>query len=205
MILTNEALTLARTALGNDSVTAEDGFRILLAAVEAGGEQAVLALARAEAAEADLEAANADVLRLSRSDAPDPDPVMLSLFSRSLKTQREQAIVSGGVTEACAKAIDSLFLPGGKPTALALSRAGDSNPDPVISRLYDVLATNGGGLRHNTPAERSFVASRQIPTGTAADAADGQESISEIHDEAGAEVAEWQNRMLAARGLTPAK
>lgn len=152
----------------------------------------------AEKAEGQIEAAKA--FALSRNDeTPEPDPVMVSLFTRSLKTQREQAIKSGGITEACAKAIDALFLPNGKPTGFALSRGPDDNPDPIISRLYDVLASNGGGLRHNSQIERPFAASRDVPTSTGMDA-DKADDFVDV-EAARTEGKAWQNRELSSRGL----
>ena len=120
------------------------------------------------------------VTTLSR-DEPEVDDSTLYMLSRSLQTEREAAIVAGGVDEATAKKIDAILNDGNKPSKIALSRIGD-DMEPVAFKIWQ-------SLRNNRPVAHGgrtgIQLARQVPNAPAKD----EESAKRVHD-----------RMLAKAG-----
>jgi hypothetical protein len=86
-----------------------------------------------------------------------PDPMTLSLVSRLIRTEREQAIASGAISQAAATAIDGLFTFQGKPTSLALARA-EGDTDPIACRVYEILKAHAGqGVKSNNGVTRTTI------------------------------------------------
>lgn len=99
--------------------------------------------------ETELTAAKAEsqrvALELSAAKPKEYDPLSLSLINESFATKREQAIASGSISEAGAKLIDALLIPGGKPSGVALSLSGDGiAARPLYARLFEIIAANQG-------------------------------------------------------------
>lgn len=88
---------------------------------------------------AQLEASEAQVVELSRSSNLPDDSTML-LLGRSLKSEIDAAISSGGITPATAEAVKGLFGKD-KLNALALSRT-DGSEEPLAFRLFGILKAN---------------------------------------------------------------
>lgn len=94
-----------------------------------------------DAAKADAEAKS---LALSAEDPTKRDPMSISLITRAFRTDREQVIASGVVSEAGMKEIDAMMFGGdGKPTRTALALSAGST-DPLYSRLCEILRRNPG-------------------------------------------------------------
>lgn len=99
----------------------------------------------AEAAKTEAEgkatAAEGRITELSRSRVQMPDENTLSLVMDSVESARDQAVRSGGISKATADRISALFLHNGKPTELALSRAGNSTR-PIVKDIFTIMADN---------------------------------------------------------------
>lgn len=107
-----------------------------------------------KASKAETVAAKAETLALSGD--PTNDPMAISLIARAFKTEREQVIASGVLSEAGMKEIDLLFLNAGKPTRTALALSAGST-DPLYMRLCDILRRNPG-IKTNSGTQRNATA-----------------------------------------------
>lgn len=77
-----------------------------------------------------------------------PDENTQLLLMESLAVRRDEAIRSGGITAHVATQLEALLCPGGKPSAVALSRnAGE--PHPLAFRLFALLSENKPGEAKN--------------------------------------------------------
>lgn len=104
-----------------------------------------------DAAKADVTAKEQQVLSLS-SDVPTNDPLALTLIARAFKTDREQVIASGVISEAGMKEVDALLISNGKPTRQALALSAGST-DPFYSRLCEILRKHPG-IKTNNSTQR---------------------------------------------------
>jgi hypothetical protein len=84
-------------------------------------------------------------LALSAAQPKQYDELSLSLIGESFATKREQAIASGGISEAGMKMLDAILLPGGKPSGVALALSGDgTSARPLYARICEIIAGNPG-------------------------------------------------------------
>lgn len=94
---------------------------------------------------ADVQTKDGKIVELSNTVSasnPTHDPMTLNLLSKSLKTDREAAIASGGVDAATAEKIHKLMVADGdKPNRLALSVVG-ANEDPLAFLVWAALKEN---------------------------------------------------------------
>lgn len=137
-------------------------------------------------------------LALSADKPKEPDALTLSLTLDAFNTKREQAIASGVISEAGAKAIDAILLPGGKPSSVALALSGDgATARPLYVRLMDIIAANPG-VKTNNPVPR--------PQGDGGLrlSADGNADPAKTVADAQAEALKWQQEQLRMRGLQTA-
>lgn len=123
-----------------------------------------------DTAKQERDAEKSRVLALS-ADGPAPiDPMAMSLITRAFKTDREQVIASGVISEAGMKEVDALFFSDGKPTNAALALSAGST-DPRYSRLCEILRKNPG-IKHNNQVPRGATAAtaNRDPIAASADA-----------------------------------
>lgn len=98
----------------------------------------------------------AKALALSANDPTNASPLSLSLISRAMRTERDQVIASGALSEAGMKEIDLLMIADGKPTGTALALSAGST-DPFYIRLCDILRRNPGIKTANGTARSDAV------------------------------------------------
>jgi hypothetical protein len=98
---------------------------------------------------------------LSREIPDAPDDNVLSLLSNSFATDREAAVLSGGVDSATANDLHNLLCPGGKPGTVALSRNG-ADITPLYTRFFKRLRDNKP-VMPNGRDQTGIQMSRQTP------------------------------------------
>lgn len=124
---------------------------------------------------AERDAAKNEVVTLSRGEPEnEPDESTLYMLSRSLQTEREAAIVAGGIDEATAKKIDGILNENGKPSKIALSRIGD-DMEPVAFKVWQALRANKPVVHGG---KTGIQLSRQTPGAPAVD----EESTKKVRD-----------------------
>ncbi len=156
--MTEQQLASIRELIGADDVTDETAIPLL---VEWGKNQKADA-AKVTALSADVQKItgerDAAVLALSANQPKEPDALTLSLTLDAFNTKREQAIASGVISEAGMKQIDTLLMPGGKPSGVALALSGDgTSARPLYARLCEIIAANPG-VKANNGVERAHSA-----------------------------------------------
>ena len=112
-----------------------------------------------DAAKSEAEAKGRKVLELSAGQS-EPDSLSLSLITKAFKNERDQVIAAGVISEAGMQEIDKLFLPGGKPSRIALSLSADSM-DPLYSRVCDIIRKFPGTAVQNK-APRGAIAAEPL-------------------------------------------
>lgn len=133
--LTDEAvIAMAETKIGEAATNAT--------ALTTAQKELNLSRAKVTELEGKITAADTKVLELSRTaPPPPPDPRTMMLLSRSLKTERQQAIASGGINPDTAKELDKLLEENGKPNTLALSSTPGSD-ELLAGRIWQILRNN---------------------------------------------------------------
>lgn len=80
-----------------------------------------------------------EAIQLSRQPQErEIDPVSISLIDRAFKSEEEQAVRSGVISEAGITALRTCFYAGGKPSKIALSMAAES-ANPLYSAVLETI------------------------------------------------------------------
>jgi hypothetical protein len=137
------------------------------------------------------------VLQLS-ADNKEPDALSLGLISRAFKTERDQVIASGVISQAGMDELDKVLLPGGKPSRVALALSAGST-DPLYLRVMDILKKFPGVKTNNRMPAGVEPAEPNSYLRLSADGA--EESESKMVERTRREAEEYRKQQLAARGI----